>query len=239
MTHTTEKSDDPPSMAVETLFLDVGGVLLTPGWDQRSRRRAASTFKLDWPKTEALHRLIFEAYEAGKVTLDEYLDRVVFHQPRSFTRDQFSQFMFAQSRPYTEMIELMARLKARHGLKVAVVSNEGRELNLYRIETFKLDGFVDSFVSSCFVHLRKPDPEIFHLALDIAQAQPERTAYIEDTPMFVDVAEGMGFRTILHTDYGSTRARLASFGLDDDDEEEKEEGRGEGDGAKTPARATR
>ena len=238
MTRMAGQPDGPPSRAVKTLFLDVGGVLLTQGWNQRSRRRGASTFKLDWPRTEALHRLIFEAHEAGKVTLDEYLDRVVFYEPRSFTRDQFRRFMFAQSRPYTDMIELMARLKARHGLKVAVVSNEGRELNLHRIKTFKLDGFVDSFISSCFVHVRKPDPEIFHLALDIAQAQPERTVYIEDTPMFVDVADGMGFRTILHSDYESTRARLASFGLDDDEEEEGER-EGDGDGERAPARTTR
>ena len=82
--------------------------------------------------------------------------------------------MFAQSKPYPEMIELVARLKVRHGLKIVVVSNEARELNAHRIGTFKLDGFVDVFMSSCFVHLRKPDADIFRLALDIAQVRPEQ-----------------------------------------------------------------
>jgi len=115
------------------------------------------------------------------------------------------------------MIELVAQLKVRHRLKIAVVSNEGRELNAYRIRKFKLDGFVDSFISSCFVHVRKPDADIFRLALDIAQAPARQVVYIENTPMFVRIAEGLEIQSILHTDYRSTCAALASFGLQNDD----------------------
>ncbi len=121
--------------------------------------------------------------------------------------------MFAQSKPFPRMIELMSELKARHKLKIVVVSNEARELNAYRIRAFKLDRFVDCFISSCFVHVRKPDPDIFRLALDITQAPDDEVIFIENTPMFVDVAEGLGIRSILHTGYRSTRARLASLGL--------------------------
>ena len=84
------------------------------------------------------------------------------------------------------------RLKARHRLKIAVVSNEAREVNAYRIGKFKLDEFVDFFISSCFVHLRKPDTEIFRLALDIAQTTTEQIIYHRNTPMFVQIAEGYG-----------------------------------------------
>jgi putative hydrolase of the HAD superfamily len=115
------------------------------------------------------------------------------------------------------MIALVTQLKARHGLKVAVVSNEGRELNAYRIREFKLDEFVDFYISSCFVHVRKPDPDIFRLALDIAQVPARQVVYVENTPMFVQVAEGVGIRSILHTDYQATRAQLDSLGLEDGD----------------------
>jgi putative hydrolase of the HAD superfamily len=111
------------------------------------------------------------------------------------------------------MIEMVRNLKARYGLRIAVVSNESREVNAYRIRKFKLGGFVDTFISSCFVHARKPDVEMFRLALDIAQASPRQVLYIENTPMFVQIAESLGIRSILHTDYKSTRASLASFGL--------------------------
>ena len=203
--------------AITCLFLDIGGVLLTNGWDHVARKRAATTFKLEFAEMEARRHLTFDTYEEGKLTLEEYLARVVFYQKRPFTRAQFWHFMFAQSKPYPEMIELAAQLKLRHGLKIVVVSNEARELNVYRIRKFKLDGFVDSFVSSCFVHVRKPDADIFRLALDIAQAPARQVLYIENTPMFVQVAEGLGIRSILHRDYKSTCAELASFGLPNDE----------------------
>jgi putative hydrolase of the HAD superfamily len=200
--------------SITTLFLDIGGVLLTNGWDHHARKRAAINFKLELAEMNDRHHLTVETYEEGKLTLEEYLDRVMFYKERPFTPAQFRKFMFAQSKPYPKMIDLVRRLKARCGLKIVVVSNEARELNAYRIRTFKLDGFVDFFISSCFVHVRKPDTDIFRLALDIAQTPARQVVYIENTPMFVEVAESLGIRSVLHTDYSSTCAKLASFGLE-------------------------
>jgi putative hydrolase of the HAD superfamily len=127
--------------------------------------------------------------------------------------------MFAQSRAIPDMLALVRRLKALYGLKIVVVSNEGRELNAYRIRKFKLGSFVDTFISSCFVHIRKPDARIFALALDVAQVDAGQVVYIENTPMFAQVGESVGLRSILHTDFRSTRAKLAAFGLRDDEGE--------------------
>ena len=198
---------------ITTLFLDVGGVLLTNGWDHRSRALAAKAFDLNPAEMEDRHHLTFDTYEEGKLTLKDYLNRTIFYVERPFSRDKFREFMFAQSQPYPEMIEMVRKLKARYELRVAVVNNEARELNSHRIRSFKLDAFVDFFISSCFVHLRKPDADIFRLALDIAQTPAERVVYIENTPLFVQIAEGLGIRSVLHTDYRSTCAKLASFGL--------------------------
>jgi HAD superfamily hydrolase (TIGR01509 family) len=195
------------------VFVDIGGVLLTDAWDHDARRRAATNFKLEWSEMEDRHRLTFETHEEGKLTFEEYLGRIVFYEKRPFTRAQFRSFMCAQSKPDIEMIELVTQLKRQHGLKIVVVSNECRELNAYRIRKFKLNGFVDFFISSCFVHVRKPDVEIFRLALDIAQTPTQQVIYIENTPMFVQIAESLGIRSILHTEYKSTCAKLASFGL--------------------------
>jgi putative hydrolase of the HAD superfamily len=213
MIRSTEAKTVKKATTVTCLFLDIGGVLLTNGWDHHARERAASEFKLDLAEIEDRHHLTFDTYEEGKLTLEEYLARVVFYEERPFTRAEFRRFMFAQSKPYPDMIELVVQLKVRYGLKIAVVSNEGRELNTYRIRKFKLGAFVDFFISSCFVHLRKPDAYIFQLALDIAQTPAGRVVYIENTQMFVQIAEGLGIRSILHTDYRSTCAKLVSFGL--------------------------
>ena len=121
--------------------------------------------------------------------------------------------MFDQSRPFPEMIELICRLKKRHGLKVAAVSNEGRELTEHRIREFQLGTFIDFFISSCFVHYRKPDADIYHIALDIAQVKPAQVVYIEDRPMFVETARGLGINGIIHTGFEATKSELAGFGL--------------------------
>ena len=201
------------SAPITCVFLDIGGVLLTDGWDHHARKRAATNFKLEWAEMEDRHHLTFDNYEEGKLTLKEYLNRVVFYRKRAFSRDQFRRFMFAQSKPFPKMIELVRRLKARYGLKVVAVSNEARDLNSHRIQTFKLAGLVDCFVTSCFVHVRKPDADIFRFALDIAQASVRNVLYIDNTPMFVQVAEGLGIRSIYHTTYRSTCEKLSSFGL--------------------------
>ena len=198
---------------ITALFLDIGGVLLTNGWDHHARRRAAKHFKLEWADMEERHALNFETHEEGRLAFKDYLDRVVFYQERPFTRAEFRTFMCDQSKPYTEMLKLVMRLKARYGLKITVVSNEARELNAYRIQKFKLNRFVDAFISSCFVQLRKPDVAIFRLALDVSLAPARKTVYIENTPMFVQIAERLGIRSILHADYRTTCAKLAALGL--------------------------
>ena len=205
------------NIPITTLFLDIGGVLLNNGWDHLARRRAAKHFKLNRAGMEQRHSLNFNLYEEDKLTLDEYLSWVVFYQKRAFTRGAFRRFMFAQSKPCPKMIELIRRLKVKYELKIIVLSNEARELNAHRIRTFKLAGFVDAFVSSCFVHLHKPDAAIFRMALDIAQTPARQIVYIENTPLFVQIAEGLGIRSILHTDYMSTCAKLASLGLPPDE----------------------
>jgi len=162
---------------------------------------------------EDRHRLAFEIFEAGKISLEEYLSLVVFHQKRTFTRNQFRRYMFAQSKAFPEMIELVSQLKLNLGLKIAIVSNEARELNAYRIDKFRLNRVADCFISSCFVHIRKPDADIFKLALDIAQVRPAQAVFIDNTPMFVQIAEGLGIQGILHTGCQSTRTRLCELGL--------------------------
>jgi putative hydrolase of the HAD superfamily len=200
-------------LPVNTIFTDLGGVLLTNGWDRGSRRRAIDLFKLDPEETEERHHLTFDTYEVGKITLDEYLDRVVFYKKRNFSRKRFRQFMYDQSKPFPEMLRLVQQLKNKYRLKVAVLSNEGRELAEYRIKQFKLNDFVDFFIVSSFVHFRKPDADIFKIAIDTAQVKPGQVVYLEDRAMFVQVANTLGIRGIRHTDFNTTTEHLKKLGL--------------------------
>jgi putative hydrolase of the HAD superfamily len=200
-------------MPFTALFVDVGEVLLTNGWARDSRQRAAEKFSLDFQEMDERHHLTFDSYEAGRITLDQYLERVVFYEKRHFSPQDFRAFMFSQSSSYPEMIELVRALKARYKLKVVAINNEGRELNEYRIKRFKLSSFVDLFISSCFVHVRKPDEKIYRTALDVAQVAPEEVINIDDRQLFVEVAQSLGIHGILHTGHDATLAALAKLGL--------------------------
>src|SRR5512143_3857348 len=123
---------------ITTLFLDVGGVLLTNGWDRSMRKRAAELYKLNLDEMNERHHLTFDTYEQGKLSLDEYLYRIIFYEPRPFSPQDFKDFMFAQSQPYPKMIELIQKIRDQYSLKVGVISNEGRELTEYRIHKFQL-----------------------------------------------------------------------------------------------------
>ncbi len=198
---------------ITTLFLDIGGVMLSNGWGRKFRQDAAEKFKLDEAEMEERHSIMFVTYEEGRITLDEYLNRVVFYKERNFSYAEFRDYMFSLTTADLKMIAFIKKLKVQYSLKIVAVSNEARELNAYRIHTYKLDKLFDYFISSCYVHIRKPDTSIFRMALDTAQVSLSQVIYIDDVKLFVDVATDLGIRSITHTDYLSTSKALAALGL--------------------------
>ncbi len=200
-------------MAIKVLFTDIGGVLLTNGWDVNSRALAAGKFKLDLNELNERHGLMFDTFEEGKLTMNEYLEKTVFYRKRDFTRKRFTDFMYAQSKPYKEMMALESALKKKHALKIVAISNECRELNDYRIRVYRLGNLIDAFISSCYVHLRKPDEDIYRMALDVFRVNPNEAVFIDDRLLFAETAENLGINSIHHTDYKSTVRKFAKLGL--------------------------
>lgn len=200
-------------LPIRCVLLDIGGVLLSNGWDRYARKRAAEHFSLNSAELDERHHLNFEIYEIGKMTLEEYLQRVIFYEKRSFSSTQFQKFIFSQSTPIPEMLALITQLKHRYSLKVVALSNEGREINDYRIRHFNLTSIFDFFVSSCFVNLRKPDPDIFQLAFDMVQTPAQQIVFVDNTSLFTDIAKSIGMHTIHHQDYARSHAQFAALGL--------------------------
>src|SRR5258708_17524122 len=200
-------------LPIKTLFLDVGGVLLTNGWGRASRQLAAETFNIDYAELDERHHLTFDTFEEGKLTLDEYLAQTVFYEPRSFSKDDLINFMYPRSTPYPEMSSLVTDLKARYKLGIVVVSNEGRELTAYRVKKFGMTDYVDAFIVSSFVHYRKPDMDMYQIALDVSQTAPEQVVYIDDRALFTEVACKLAINCIHHIDVTSTQKALAGHGL--------------------------
>jgi putative hydrolase of the HAD superfamily len=196
---------------ITTLFCDLGGVLLTNGWDHNSRKKAAEIFGYDFDEAETRHRLLFGDYEIGEISLDEYLHYVIFNVPRKFTPQEYKDFMYKQSKPLEGMLPLIKELREKQGLKIVIVSNEGRDLTDYRIKTFGLKEYVDIFIVSCFAGVKKPDKGIFRLAMDVAQVSPENVLYLEDRELFVELAKDLGIQGIRHTDLASTKKKLSEY----------------------------
>lgn len=196
---------------LKILFFDVGGILLSNGWGHESRKKAAKQFGLDYAEVDALHNFIFNVYEIGSITLDEYLDTVIFNYPRDVVRQDFKDFMYSESVELPDMLQWLKEWKKDCGFRIISINNEGKELNDYRVQKFKLHKAFDAFISSCEVKMRKPDPGIFKLALGIAQACPSQCVYFDDRIMFANAAQKLGIRSFHHTGFESTKEILENL----------------------------
>ena len=198
---------------ITTLFLDIGSVLLTNGWDTASRKLASKKFNIDYEDFAERHGYLSSLYEEGKMTLNDYLDKAIFYEERSFSKTDFKNFIFSQSEPVPKMIELFKNLKSKYRLKIVSLNNEGPELSRYRVETFKLNDLFDFFVTSCFVNMRKPDENIYKLAMNLAYSKCEESLFIDDRYFNVETAANLGINAFQHKDYKTTREELARYGL--------------------------
>lgn len=200
---------------MSALLFDIGGVLLTNGWDRDSRVAAAAQFHLDWNDFEVRHEAVLEAFETGRLSLEQYLDRVIFYRARDFTREQFKKFMYAQAKAMPESLALMRRLarKPRKYL-ISSLNNESRDLNEYRIEKFGLREYFDVFLSSCYLGARKPDAAIYKLALSITQRRSEETIFVDDREVNLEPARELGMKTVQFEDVTQLEQELKKLGLE-------------------------
>ena len=198
---------------IAAIFWDVGGVILSNGWDQSARNEAARRFSLDASDLEKRHRGAEVELETRQITFETYLDRTVFFRERPFTRDEYKNFIFAQSRENKETHALLDELTASRRYFLATLNNESEELNVYRIRKFDLTRNFASFFTSCYLRVRKPDPLIYELALGITQRAPEQCIFIDDRPAHLEPAKALGMGTILFQSAEQLRASLAESGV--------------------------
>ncbi|PYX77217.1 MAG: hydrolase [Acidobacteria bacterium] len=200
-------------LRISAIFWDVGGVLLTNGWDRAQREKALEQFHLDREEFNDRHEMLVSSFERGKISLDEYLDRTIFYRSRPFTRDEFRQFMFALSQPKSDELALAQELSRSGKYLMSTINNESREMNLYRIEKFGLREIFDIFISSCFVGLRKPERDIYRLALEITQKVPAQCCFIDDRDLNLESAEKLGMQTIRMQTVEQLRQELRKLGV--------------------------
>ena len=195
------------------VFFDIGGVLGTNGWDRHERAKAVSRFALDAEDFERRHEDAVGIFEAGQMTLDEYLDDTVFCAERPFSREEFKAFMREQSRPVPDSIQVARELAAAGRHTLMTLNNESAELNRHRLQAFGLVPIFSAFFSSCWVGAVKPSRRIYEKARDLSQADPARSVFIDDRQQNLTPAAAMGMRTVLFKDAAQLRRDLAAMGV--------------------------
>ncbi len=197
-----------------TLFFDIGGVLLTNGWDTAARRRAADEFRLDATEFQTRHEMLKTAFETGRLSLDAYVRKAVFHRSRLFSPDEFKQFMYAQSQPLGESLEWLRSLAAAGNYRLFTLNNESRELHEYRVRSFRLNEIFQAFFTSCYLGQVKPDEEIYLNSLGLSGSPKEKAIFIDDRALNVEPALALGLHAILYTGLDELRARLREHGIE-------------------------
>ena len=196
---------------IRALFWDVGGVLLSNAWDHEERDLAIQHFLLDKSEFELRHRELVPLFEEGRLSLNEYLERSIFYKARNFSPEDFKRFMFSLSKPKPQALELVRSLSGKY--LIATINNESRELNQYRIATFRLAEIFDLFVSSCFVGIRKPDERIYRLALDLTQHDAGECCFLDDRPVNIEAAAKIGMQTVLVKNSDQLQRDLQTLGV--------------------------
>ena len=196
---------------IHALFWDIGGVLLSNGWDRDQRRVVVTQFGLDQGDFQERHKLIVPELEMGRLTLDDYLDQTVFMHPQPFDKPAFVAAMEAQSVPNEEALALLRSLTGGH--RMYALNNESRELNAYRRRAFGLDDALLAFFTSCYLGLSKPGPAIYRLALDLAGVPPTQALMIDDRLQNVEAARSVGMQAIHFQDAGQLKGELERLGV--------------------------
>jgi putative hydrolase of the HAD superfamily len=196
-----------------TLFFDVGGVLLTNGWDTAARKKAAETFGLDYPEFQTRHEMLKTAFETGRLSLDSYVKKTVFHRERTFTPADFKQFMFDSSDVLGETLEWVRSLAKSGKYRLFTLNNESRELHEERVRKFAMHSVFQAFFTSCYLGQVKPDEGIYTNALGIAGCNHERAVFIDDRALNIEPALTLGFNAHLFQGLDELRSHLKEFGV--------------------------
>jgi putative hydrolase of the HAD superfamily len=199
--------------SIRGIFWDVGGVLLSNAWDHEQRAVALEKFGIDPKEFHSRHEMVVSSFERGKIGLDSYLDKTIFYESRSFTREAFKEMMFSLSTPTPGALDIARALADSGKYFMGTINNESRELNLYRIEKWGMRKIFRLFISSCFVGLRKPEPGIYQLAIETTQIPPEQCCFIDDRALNLESAAALGMKTIEMKDAAQLKRDLEAMGV--------------------------
>jgi putative hydrolase of the HAD superfamily len=198
---------------INTILFDIGGVILSDGWGRASRKQACAKFGLSVEEFQARHDKVADSFEMGKIDLDGYLKETVFYENRTFSKDEFKDFMFAQTRPNETTLDVLNELATTKRYLMCTINNESLALNEFRINKFNLEDYFTAFFSSSFMGIKKPGPEIYQRVLKIIQRRPEQCVFIDDREENLVSPRELGIHCIEYLDHKQLVSDLEKLGV--------------------------
>ena len=203
-----------PASEIETIFWDIGGVLLTNGWDKDQRADVLGRLGVDLEDYESRHDEANFYWERGLSTAERFFNQTVFTEPRSFTFEELWRQVCAESKIlHPDCFDILGALAADKRFKVATLNNESRELNEHRIHAFRMRPYFDYFICSGYVHEMKPTPAIYRSAIEISGFPPEYSLFIDDKAENCEAARDLGMQAIHFESPAQLNGALAQLGI--------------------------
>ncbi|MDR3735534.1 MAG: HAD family phosphatase [Acidobacteriaceae bacterium] len=182
---------------IKTIYFDIGGVLLSNGFDEHQRAHVLPQFGVDLADYETRHPAANHKWERGLCTAHEYFNETLFYKPRDFGFDEIWAAVKAQSAVlHPGCFDIVAELQAVGRYRLCTLNNESRELNDYRLQAFGLTQYFDTFICSGYVNEMKPHPNIYRSALELTQAAAEQSVFIDDREENLTPARALGMKGI-------------------------------------------
>jgi HAD superfamily hydrolase (TIGR01509 family) len=202
-----------PLPDVRAVLFDWGGVFEAlpdeahfARWERRLALEPGTLREVLWG--EAWRQL-----EAGAMTNDGFQQYVAdrLGLPDVEAALCFLKEFYADDRFNPEVVTAVRALRGRYKIALLTNSLPGQD-SLIR-ERFGLDVYseFDVYVNSAYVGLRKPDPAIFHLALDQLEVAPQQAVFLDDSLRNVDSARQLGIHTIQFVDPVTSLAELEAL----------------------------
>lgn len=199
---------------IRKIFWDVGGVILTNGWDEDQRARVLTGLGVDVAEYESRHEAANYYWERGLSTAREFFAQTVFYQPRAFTFEELWRDLCAENHVLNpECYEILDALAGSGRYRLATLNNESRELNEYRLDAFDLRRRFEYFICSGYVHEMKPLPGIYQAAIDISGFRGEQAVFIDDKEENCAVATSFNMKAIRFESPAQLRGMLEELGV--------------------------
>jgi epoxide hydrolase-like predicted phosphatase len=193
---------------IRAVIFDFGGVLVRMV-DDRPRLKLAEQLRVP---LSTLDNLVFFSDSAQKASKGEIkvgqhwkaVGEALGMQPEDMP--DFLERYWSADDVNWELLDFIGSLHPHY--RVGLLSNAWDDLRQTMHTRWNIDGLFDELIISAEVGITKPDPRIFHLAVERLSVRPAEAVFIDDILINVEAAREQGLAAIQFLDTQQTLVDL-------------------------------